>query len=291
MEREKLLEWLDSQNMIIGNDPDDSSKQFVIVQSWDTVNHPNFKHFKLLLAELEIEEYNFGFADEYTTCSECGSIIRTSPDSYDWSPDYWLNCEDGEIICRECLTTCEDDYIEWLVRREKPSGSILDVDKLIEHGFTVILEGLKNGFHPGDTDSPSAILAYLKPCYNVVFLISNSQFTTGFDVLIRNPYDYFDSEDTIEISRVSEDTIKEIRSKMVKDTFPSKYGNSDTLFTEFANLYTAENMKSGLKAIASLPTQENGTTRLVKVKQDGIECLDVTASEFIAGDKAREFLK
>lgn len=286
MTRQDLITWSEDRCIIVGCDPDVSDGRLMaIVQDHATVEHDNWELFCESIENLDKD--NYGFADEYTTCSDCGRIIRTSPDCWGWSPDFWLG--DGEIICSECLPDCEDDYLEWLADQSGPSGCILDEDTLLKHGFTCLLQGLRNGMHEGDTDNPTAILEYLRPSYEVAFVVSPSQFTTGFDVYIRKPYGVH-NDDTIEDLRVPEKTIAELRRCMVKSTYLSPYGNTDTLLTEFANLYTAKAMKAGLRAISSLPAQKEGTTRLVKVQQDGIECLDITPSEFIAGDLAREFL-
>ncbi|VVB55201.1 Uncharacterised protein [uncultured archaeon] len=38
--------------------------------------------------------------DEWCSCSDCGKLVRTSPDSMSWTPSYTLG--DGELICCEC---------------------------------------------------------------------------------------------------------------------------------------------------------------------------------------------
>jgi uncharacterized protein (TIGR02996 family) len=47
------------------------------------------------------------WADEWSTCSDCGKALRTSPDSYGWTPAYNEKLvEHGEFLCLEC---CPDE--------------------------------------------------------------------------------------------------------------------------------------------------------------------------------------
>jgi len=241
MTEKNLGKWAMDKDVIVGLDPDNSDGIMAIVQDWETVKSNNWEPF---CESVGLNSDNYGFSDSYTTCSDCGKIIRTSPDSYGWSPDFWLNSEDGQIVCSECLADCEDEYLEWLADQSKPVGCILDEEALLEHGFTRLLQGLHNGMHEGDTDNPTAILEYLRPSYEVAFVLSPSQFTTGFDVWVRWGPTKKDSD----YVPCSGDTISELRASMVKSTFESRWGNSDTLRTEYANLYTAKAMQQALKA-------------------------------------------
>lgn len=38
--------------------------------------------------------------DEWTTCEDCGRLVRTSPDSYAWQPSYVM--DEGELLCLAC---------------------------------------------------------------------------------------------------------------------------------------------------------------------------------------------
>jgi len=247
MTREKLIQWSWDKCITVGNDPDISDGRcMAIVPDWATVESDNWKPFCECFENLDSD--NFGFADEYTTCSECGRIIRTSPDGYGWKPDFWLNLDQGEITCSECLAECHEEYLDWLAEREEPTECIVSEDTLSEYGFTRLLQGLAGGLHEEGTDNPTAIYEYLKDKrLEIAFVVSSGQFTTGFDVYVRYGLDLLGLIDT-ESLRVPEEIIQALRASMVRSTFESLYGNTDTLNTEFANSYTARMCKAALKA-------------------------------------------
>jgi hypothetical protein len=47
------------------------------------------------------------WSDEWASCSDCGKLVRTQPDSYCWKPSFTLG--DGELLCRECTPDEESD--------------------------------------------------------------------------------------------------------------------------------------------------------------------------------------
>jgi len=59
--------------------------------------------FKKLGIEIEWE-------DEWTSCHECGKLVRTCADSHCWTPSYWEGGIDkGEMICLDCHGEDEDE--------------------------------------------------------------------------------------------------------------------------------------------------------------------------------------
>ena len=54
-----------------------------------------------LSAILEGLGISLEWCDEWTSCSECNSLVRTQPDSYDWEQSY--DQVDFEILCRSCM--------------------------------------------------------------------------------------------------------------------------------------------------------------------------------------------
>lgn len=86
---------------------------------------------------LERAGYGIEWCDEWTDCCNCGKVVRTSPDSYFWWPQwYWLS--ECEIECRQCALADLDSYAEWLMA--KPGR----VDELRvqwdEHGWAELPE-------------------------------------------------------------------------------------------------------------------------------------------------------
>ena len=53
---------------------------------------------------LEQLGFSLEWSDEWTTCSDCGALVRTEPDSYSWRPSYVMGEGEGEILCLKCHT-------------------------------------------------------------------------------------------------------------------------------------------------------------------------------------------
>jgi hypothetical protein len=122
--------------------------------------------------------------DEWTSCQECGGLVRTSPGGYSWQPDYMI-FNDCELICHECI-----DPVDALTHLEGNERSCLTIEKIKpeDHGYIKLNDdSYESGFHPGQNDSPEKIAKELrkKGCSRFLFsLDSNSQFTTQFSVWI-----------------------------------------------------------------------------------------------------------
>src|SRR5690606_17355638 len=92
---------------------DHEENTYIIMDSWDDIA----KFAKIVKQVLGIDEdeeiyidevlgVEIVFSDEYNTCSDCHSVIRTSPDSYHWQPDFMMG--DGFIACSKCFNENED---------------------------------------------------------------------------------------------------------------------------------------------------------------------------------------
>ena len=153
-------------------------KNFLLLQ--DTPEE--LEKFGIVVDDIGVE---YGFSDEYTSCSNCGNIIRTSPDSYSWTQDYYVG--DCEILCNTCLNdnieniivTYHDDYKRALTH------DMISENKLIELGYVKLNnEEYESGWY-NHNDDPEKIAKNLwkNKYYNSVFYISNDeQFRTNFDV-------------------------------------------------------------------------------------------------------------
>ena len=127
-------------------------ERFLIVSSWSDVE----KIQKLLNPEFQpkdkydttvLDAYcDWGFDDEYASCSRCDRLIRTAPDSYSWKADFYVDYEAGEIICGDCARQAPEEYITWLL--ESPAdraNTILDRKQLLDLGFVAVDEDLESG--------------------------------------------------------------------------------------------------------------------------------------------------
>lgn len=125
-----------------------------------------------------------GFSDEYTTCGNCGEVIRTSPDSYSWVADYAV--QDCEIHCNKCID--RPQYLENLVNNFKNANTILEEQEILDAGFTR-LDDYEAGWY-GRYDNPEAVYNSFSDEYReIVFSItSQGQFETDYCAYGRGKY-------------------------------------------------------------------------------------------------------
>jgi hypothetical protein len=101
------------------------------------------------------------WSDEWSECTECNKLVRTSPDSYSWQRSYWFPEDSGEIICRECV---KNDPEEYLRAHEGCTTSCITIDEIdpADHDYVKVNEdSYESGWHPGQTDDPKTVAAWL----------------------------------------------------------------------------------------------------------------------------------
>jgi hypothetical protein len=147
-------------------------------------------HHPRLWAQLEAQGLSFEWYDEWVVDWENGGkAYRTTGDSYGWQPSLVVT-DDGEML------TPDDDletWVEWAT--EDPSARCIpstiaggaDVEAL---GFTRHNGQFENGWHPGQTDDPRAIVSALRERYGdevkIVFTLdSTGQFDVAFSAYYR----------------------------------------------------------------------------------------------------------
>lgn len=163
-------------------------KKFLIVNGWDAVNYITDTldcSMEEFIEEVCGDEDLWGFNDEYTTCSDCGYVIRTSPTSYSWTPDFIIR--DGEILCSNCSKNRIEEIIEEdYCNNDNMAITCFEIEDLEKIGYTLIDEEYENGWY-GVTDNPKEIMKELHEEYEDVIFIINStqQFTTYFSAMVR----------------------------------------------------------------------------------------------------------
>ncbi len=157
-------------------------KHGILFADWNHVS-------KRTLALLERAGYECEWEDEWSTCEHCNKAVRTSPDSYGWSPSYVI-LNECEIVCRTCLLEDENwvrEYLEGLENRTRSAVSI-DINPA-KFGYVRLKDGFESGFHPGQNDDPKSITAKLRTAGEtrpLLFKIDDSgQFDIGFSVWAR----------------------------------------------------------------------------------------------------------
>ena len=193
---DKLYDLLQEGNVFFDIAKDKDGEDFLIVDGWEDVH----KIQKALKPDFEpkdeydtsvLEEFfgyqgdNWGFRDEYSKCDLCGKVIQTEPDSYSWVPDFFIDYDNGEIICGDCVRANPQAYLETLYNNPEKANTILSSQDLIDNGFERIGEDFENGWYDRH-DSPEEILnKALEEHPNGVFIFHISgqgQFATQFEL-------------------------------------------------------------------------------------------------------------
>lgn len=98
------------------------------------------------------------WSDEWSTCDDCGKLVRTSPNGNFWTPSYWMG--DGFIACAACVQKDPTDYLASLEGKAR-SAMTFDVD-VEKHGYVHIDREFESGLHHGQDADPKLIAKALK---------------------------------------------------------------------------------------------------------------------------------
>lgn len=219
----KCSVWLYDHECEIG---EYEGKPFVIVPGWNVVNH---KGFEAIVETVTGDSDNYGFYDEYTTCSNCGQVIRTEPDSYCWRPDFWVL--DGEVLCKECTKESGEDYLEAMKEHGESVKSVnLDLVDPEDYDYVKVISGCEYGLHHDQNEDPRTIAKWAKNHdLDVVFTVSTGQFDAEWDAYMRAQ----DQDGDQGHRKLNEKELQDIREALIEHTMESVYGNRDFLRREF----------------------------------------------------------
>lgn len=140
--------------------------------------------FEEIVKAVTGKRYNWGYSDEYITCSNCGLAVCITPDYQNWQPDFWAN--EGEFLCGDCVREESDSYIEFLTNNPHAANTIVPEQVLREHGFERVTgRDYSSGFG-GAGDDPQKVFAEFQDTHDVIFNIRfNNPFYVEWDVYIR----------------------------------------------------------------------------------------------------------
>jgi hypothetical protein len=167
-----------------------------LVDSWDDIEQCEQQIIALGLisdipdtmrdGDILEKAFDICFSDEYSNCSGCVKLIKTSPSYYGDLPKYLYT--DCEILCSDCYT--DDDIIDLYLNDANKAVNSRQLKKpLGKHGFICYRDNLESGFHPGQTDNPHKISKELEgeiPRAEWVFCIDGAgQFDIRFSLWYR----------------------------------------------------------------------------------------------------------
>ncbi len=129
----------------------------VVKANWNKNFDTGDKTMGKLANVLDALDIAIEWCDEWTDCCECHRALRTSPNSYSWSPSYV--CSDGWLTCLEC-----SDVEEHFLDLEGSSDSINQIEQFdpSENGYYLICDDFENGLHPGQDADPKMIAKLLR---------------------------------------------------------------------------------------------------------------------------------
>lgn len=143
-----------------------------------------------------IGDMDWGFADEYTLCGECRSVVRTSPDSYSWTANHAILGYD--IYCMDCIRendTLTELYIAKLSNEPSKANTILEPGSLRRWSFVPLCEAQErevcefdSGFYRHNrNDNPEEQYKRLKEDFEeIIFDITTvGQFSTSWQIWVK----------------------------------------------------------------------------------------------------------
>lgn len=102
-------------------------------------------------AELEWE-------DEWAECGECNRLVRTSGNSYGWTPSYAI--DECTITCHACLTQDPEAHLASLENNPRTANTIDSIDPAA-HGY-VKLDDYERGLYGGQSADPREVAKALR---------------------------------------------------------------------------------------------------------------------------------
>jgi hypothetical protein len=118
--------------------PDERSVEEVVIKVNQKFPRENPWTFDQIV-ELANETGDWGFADEYSFCINCGNVFSYYPNYY---PEYWYDPEHGEEICAKCVEEFAEDYISFLVENPSEKNWFLSEEVLERLGFRRLAESI-----------------------------------------------------------------------------------------------------------------------------------------------------
>lgn len=125
--------------------------------------------------------------DEWAECSNCGKLVRTSPNTYGWQPSFKLM--DCELLCIDCI---EDDVEGYLLSLEGNSDTANTISSINPEDYGYIKysdDNYETGCHYGQNDKPAKIAKELEKLEVSRYLFnveSTGQFETKWNVYVHN---------------------------------------------------------------------------------------------------------
>jgi len=113
-------------------------KEIVIAANWNNLPDKLYDYI-----DNELEFIYPTYLDEIATCSHCGKIVSTVPDSAFWEANFIIDDECGELICRECIEENPNLLIDICKNRTDKAVPSWGYSLIKKAGFSCIDSGEK----------------------------------------------------------------------------------------------------------------------------------------------------
>jgi hypothetical protein len=111
-----------------------------------------------LLKVLEALGFECEWSDEWTTCDDCGKLVRTSPDGWGWTPSYAM-VDECSTVCMNCLDPSE--HLASLEGDADKINTIASIDPA-DHGYKRLPDDYETGWHEGQDARPQLVAKALE---------------------------------------------------------------------------------------------------------------------------------
>lgn len=144
---------------------------------------------------------NCEWSDEWTSCHECGKLVRSSPDCYGWTSAYVI-LNDCELVCHECIQSNAAEYLESIEGKYRTALSDSLGITPEDYGYVVAISDMESGFHRHQTDDPKTVAKEFKKLGIERFLFALEgvgQFDVSFRVYVHESEKHLLPEDVEDI--------------------------------------------------------------------------------------------
>jgi len=205
----RILDYADRHNLDMDYYPGCAEYGYddkpVIAANWNPdsfefqeggLKHNRLSKLSILIDKLE--HVSLEWSDEWARCNDCGKAVRTSPDSYGWSPS-WAWVSDTEMVCHECYKDNIDDIVEYYLSETKYGFK----NRALHSDFITFLDDLgfmcwqerdsckvyEIGFHRGQNDDPKKVYDEIikdSKDWKIIFVITDiGQFDIHWTAYVR----------------------------------------------------------------------------------------------------------
>ena len=174
---EARLSQIENMNYFAESVNGDTGEKGILVANWN--------YLSAVASTSLLERYSYELDwEEHSARRARMSAASTSTRSlgfYGETPYYWIDNDNGGMICAEC--TDPEEYLEYCEDSPTRAVNLRGVNPA-DHNYVEVERNFENGFHPGQNDDPQAIYKRLSEKFDhLLFVIDDvGQFDCHFSI-------------------------------------------------------------------------------------------------------------